>query len=62
MAGFTPEQLKACAERELKMRERVYPRWIEQGRMTQQKADAETAMMRAIVEALEARCAAGRLL
>lgn len=45
---FTNEQLRACAEREAKMRRRVYPRWVEQKRMTQQKADDETAMMEAI--------------
>lgn len=39
----------ACAERELKMRERVYPRWVANGKMTQAKADAEIAIMREIV-------------
>lgn len=43
----------AAAEREVKQRERVYPRWVEAGRMTQAKADAEIAAMKAIVETLK---------
>ena len=39
-----------CVERELKMRLRVYPRWIEIGRMSQKQAEHELACMRAIVE------------
>lgn len=41
---------QACAERELKMRLRVYPRWVETGRMNSALADREIACMRAIVE------------
>ena len=41
----TNADLSACAEREAKMRRRVYPRWVADGRMTQAKAVAETAMM-----------------
>lgn len=40
--------LAACAEREAAMRRRVYPRWVESGRMTQGKATAEIKMMEAI--------------
>jgi hypothetical protein len=60
--AYSNEELKACAERELRLRERVYPRWIEGGRLSQRKADAEIAMMRQIVGVLEERCAGGRLL
>lgn len=42
----------ACVEREIKMRERVYPRWIEAKRMTQKKADEEIAAMRGVLETL----------
>jgi hypothetical protein len=42
----------AAAEREVKQRERVYPRWVSDGRMTQAKADHEIAAMKAIVETL----------
>lgn len=43
------DQKRACIERELKMRRRVYPRWVEAGRMTQAKADEEVAVMEAIL-------------
>jgi hypothetical protein len=42
-----------CAKRELKMRERVYPRRILQGAMTEALARVETESMRAIVATLE---------
>ncbi len=41
-----------CVEREIAMRERVYPRWVEQHRMTQRKADEEIQAMRAVLETL----------
>lgn len=37
-----------CAERELKMRERVYPRWVADGKMSAGKAAHEIAAMAAI--------------
>jgi hypothetical protein len=56
----------ACAQRELKMRNRVYPRWVEQDRMSAGKAAFEIAVMQAIVEdygaAVEAEEAKERLL
>jgi len=42
----------ACVEREITMRERVYPRWVAAGKMTPGKADAELAGMRAVLETL----------
>lgn len=42
-----------CAEREVGMRERVYPRWVEAKKMSQTKADSEIATMKAIVEFLK---------
>lgn len=39
----------ACAQRELKMRQRVYPRWIEGDRMSAGKAAHEIACMQSIV-------------
>ena len=59
---FTNEQLRDCASRELKMRRRVYPRWVEQKRLTQQKADAEIAMMEAIETHFTALASSERLL
>ncbi len=42
----------ACVERELRMRARVYPGWIAAGRMTREKADAETRAMEAVLMTL----------
>lgn len=42
----------ACVEREIKMRERAYPRWVAEKRMTQKKADYELAAMRAVRETI----------
>jgi GH15 family glucan-1,4-alpha-glucosidase len=44
----------ASARRELSMRRRVYPSWIERKRMTQTQADHEIACMEAIIATLEA--------
>lgn len=52
-----PAQI-ACVKREISFRERCYPRWISQGKMTQGKADNELAAMRAVLATLEQ----GRLL
>ena len=43
----------ACIERELRQRARVYPRLIESGRMTKQKADEETRRMEAVLATLQ---------
>lgn len=53
---FTTADLASCAERELRMREAAYPRFVASKKMTQAKADRETRMMRAI--ALKLRSAA----
>ena len=45
---FTAEEKQKCAERELRMRSRVYPRWVEQGRMSSANAEREIALMAAI--------------
>lgn len=42
------EEMIACAEREIGMRSRAYPRFVEQKKMLQRKADHEIACMRAI--------------
>lgn len=51
--AWTLEAQIACVERELKMRLRVYPRWVEAGRMTQAKADAEIGAMEAALGTLQ---------
>lgn len=45
---FTDTDKRECAEREAKMRRRVYPRWVSDGRMTQASADKQIAIMDAI--------------
>lgn len=49
---MTFTQQLECAERELKMRERVYPWWVDAEKLTREKAEHEIAAMRAIVETL----------
>ena len=39
-----------CVQRELGMRKSVYPKWVEQGRMSAGKAALEIACMEAIVQ------------
>lgn len=51
-----------CVRREISMRERAYPRWVADKRMTQKKADQELEMMRAVLETLEKEAAKARLL
>lgn len=43
----------ACIEREITMRQRVYPRWIEAGRIKQAKADTEIRTMQAVLTTLK---------
>jgi GH15 family glucan-1,4-alpha-glucosidase len=42
------------AKRELAMRRSAYPKWVQNGRLTQGKADHEIAAMQAIIATLEA--------
>lgn len=49
MANYAHAEKRACIERELKMRRRAYPRWIEAGRMTIEQADREIATMQSIL-------------
>jgi len=48
--AYTNEQKAACARRELNMREWVYPGRIARGKMTQEHADTEIAIMAEIAE------------
>lgn len=59
---FTAADKRDCAARELRMRERVYPRWVEGGRMSQHKADQEIAIMREIASDYERQTQGERLL
>ena len=42
----------ACVAREIKMRKKVYPRWVGQGNMTQETADREIAVMTEVLGTL----------
>lgn len=46
------EQIK-CVQREIAMRERVYPAWVASGKMRQIKADHELDCMRSVLETLD---------
>ena len=48
----TLDEMVACAERELAMRERVYPKWVESGRMKAEEADQEIHVMKHIASFL----------
>lgn len=45
---FTAGDLQRCAEREVAMRRKVYPRWVQNGRMSYKQAQEEIAKMQAI--------------
>jgi hypothetical protein len=47
---ITAIQKHAEAKREAAMRRRLYPRWVSEGRMKQEAADTQIAIMEAIVE------------
>lgn len=46
--NITTQDKLACIERELRMRERVYPKLVDQGKMSAGKAAIETKIMEAI--------------
>jgi hypothetical protein len=48
----TLDEQIAAVRREIAMRERVYPRQVGNGRMTQRLADRELELMRAVLETL----------
>jgi hypothetical protein len=52
----------SCAERELKIRTRVYERWVDEGKMSAGKAAHEIACMAAIVQDYVAAAKVERLL
>jgi hypothetical protein len=53
--AFTLEEKIACLEREVRMRKRVYPRWVEAGRMQPAQAEHEMQCMQAIIDDLRAQ-------
>lgn len=51
--NYSLDDMIKCIEREIGMRMRVYPRWVEQHKMTQEKALTEINKMQAILEQLK---------
>jgi hypothetical protein len=49
---FTAAELIACADREVRLRRRVYPRWVEENRLSEERAEDEIAKMQAILDLL----------
>jgi hypothetical protein len=58
----TTEQKWKCVERELKMRVHVYPRLVDSGKMTYEKAALEIGLMREICDDYKAMTERERLL
>jgi hypothetical protein len=52
---FTDAEKLEAAEREVKQRQRVYPRWVADGRLSQAFADRQLALMRAIADDYRAK-------
>ena len=52
-APITLDEQIDCVRREIGMRNRVYPRWVEIGRITQAHADHQVAAMEAVLATLE---------
>jgi hypothetical protein len=59
---YTAQELAECAEREVKIRQRVYANRVLTHRMTQHQADVEIARMEAIAAWLRAEAERERLL
>lgn len=62
MPPVTIHDQLACAQRELRMREHVYPRRVANGQMTKELAARETEGMRAIIVTLERLAGAANLI
>lgn len=46
------DDLRDCCKRELALRERVYPKWVLKGTMSDKKAERELQLMRDVVDFL----------
>ena len=60
--GYSMRDLAACAERETRLRRKVYANRVETGRMSQGQADAEIRKMEAIAALLAEAAKSERLL
>jgi hypothetical protein len=52
--AYTYAELLACAERELRMRNKVYARWVDTGQMPERTAKREIELMEEIAAMLRA--------
>lgn len=52
MSDITIADQIGCVDREIGIRERVYPRWVKKGTLTQEAAHLELMRMRAVRETL----------
>ncbi|MEM1149045.1 MAG: hypothetical protein AAGI03_00600 [Pseudomonadota bacterium] len=59
---FTTKDKLAAVEREIAQRERVYPRLIARGQISQKFADLQIALMKAIAADYRAQAEAERLI
>lgn len=59
---FTNEQKLEALRRELKMRMRVYSRFVIEGKMTQEKSEHELGVVRAMIEDYARLCETERLI
>jgi len=50
---FTMKELVACVGREVGLRRGVYPKWVATGRLSQDKANKEIAMMQEVYDRLK---------
>jgi hypothetical protein len=49
----TKDELLACVQREINMRERVYPGWVLSGKMSKAGAEKQIALMKAVLAKLQ---------
>ena len=47
------DEMIKCVEREIGMRQRVYPKWVAMKKMSQEKADLEIRTMTAVLDQLK---------
>lgn len=62
MVDVPLERQVACVRREVSMRRRVYPRWVESGKMTQQEANRQIEAMEAVQATLQSLIDAAALM
>lgn len=53
MSGIPIGDQIECVKREIAMRERVYPTWVDRRRMSKEQADRELGRMRAVLATLQ---------